>query len=412
MSDLLVDLSSSAVDAAAAGFTDVVGLFETVTVGSSDSVILMIATIQGTIATGSAEEASEIRFAVDDTLEGPEVAMFKDNADELCGNSLCYVRTGLSGSTKFALQWRNRLGTADVDTNLVRTLKVIEITDASILVNQTSSAADDAVTGYTDIVDLSDTQTPDSSNSILLLLANIQTIEGAADNLHAMTFNIGGTREGPECTTFVDNLNDLCGNSIMWAKTGVSGSTAFSAQWDELNGAVAADTTRVRSFQVVDITANANLLTNVTSVAADVLTSSYTDVVDLVDTVTVDSTDSILIFGAIALPKAANDSVGKYRFFESSTGEGAEVFSFSDAVSPNDQMCGHSVYHAVNGKSAGSHTFSLRGLNHKSTVNISEAHRRSLIILELTVAAALADYPDQIFEEDAGISYGQVPTSS
>jgi len=387
LSILHTNITSQSSSTAAAGFADILDLVDTVTIEDSGNVVLLIAVVPLELV-GSEDECADFRFAIDDVLVGPEVSAFKDEADEGCGVAICWAATGLSGSTKFALQWRIRQGgSPETDTGRVRSFQVIEITDASILVNLTATSSDDAVSGYTDINDLTDTKTPAGSGSVLLMLANMNGAMGT-DRVATFQFTVGGTGEGPESKSFIDNTDEGCGISHIWMKTGVSGSTAFALQWDELIASYSADTGRVRSFQIIEITANANLLTEITSVAADTLTSSYTDVVDLVDTITVDGVGSILLFTAMIPQKPSNDRTGAYRIHEGATGEGPEQYVMSDATIPL-QACGHSLFWARTGISSGSHTFSVKGQHVTvATVDISEDERRSFCILELLPAVA------------------------
>ena len=384
MSELLVDKTSSETQTTTDSWVDVVGLSETVDVNSTSDVLLMTATVN-IFQDDTADETIAIRFAVDDVQEGPELTMFKDNTNEGCGNSISWVKDGISGSTKFAVQVISVASKhAVLDTAKIRAFQVIAITDATILVNKTSSDAYSAQAGYTDITGLTDTQTV-TSGAILLLLGNFQHLS-AAEDIGSIGFTIGGTLEGPEGSAAGDDTDEGCGGSVMWAKSGVSGSTAFALQCDEIEADVATDTNRVSSLQVVQITANVNLLTVQTSEDADDLEATYTDVVGLDDTISVDSTGSILIFGATApLKPDGSDATAIFRFYEGTTGEGPEVYVFNDAV---EDVCGHSLYWANTGNSAGNHTFSLRGKDIAGTPAMSETLRRSLMILELTAAAA------------------------
>ena len=172
-----------------------------------------------------------------------------------------------------------------------------------------------------------------------------------------------------------------CGNSQIWMKTGIVGTTVFAMQWDELTGAVEASVVQLRSFQVIEITANANLLAAQVSQAADDLVAAYTDVIGLVATVDVISPDSVLLFAAgIAAHVPGSDDCAAYQFFEGGTPEGPEVYVFTDNVTNG---CGHSLYHATTGKSAGSHTFSVRGQIVNSFPSLATDRNRSLAILEL-----------------------------
>ena len=388
MSDLLVSKTSQASQDGPGSFADMTDMFQaSVNVGSADSVVLLIASFtldQG----GSADHVAECQFAIDDSLEGPSLLVFKDNIDKGCGQSIVWARTGLSGSHKFALQWRLTVGSPLLDTGRVRSFQVIEITDASLLVDITSTATDDASSSYSDLAAMASNVAPASADSILLLIANHQTNTGT-DNTVAHSFEIDAVREGPEPIAFEDATDEACGSSWMWLKTGISSAIDWVVQWIEIQASIATGDF-VRSFQVIEITDNANLLSAITSTAAHSLGGSYADVDDLVDTVDVEGTDSILLFGACFPGGPSADDTGVFRFFEGGTGEGPEVYCFQDDAG-NHEGCGHSIYWAATGKSAGSHTFSLRGQNVTGTYPMATGFRRSITILELTAAVTQVD---------------------
>jgi len=387
MSEILVNNQSSTAQTSTDSWVDIANLAQaSVTVDSTGDVLLLIATIP-LDQSNSTDHCITLRFAVDDVREGPEIAMFKDETNGGCGAAICWAITGLSGSHKFAIQMQSRGSKhGDLDTGRVRSLQVIAITDATILVNKTSSAADTISATWSDIVGLTDTQTV-ASGAILLLLGNMMGTLDGGEWVYRQRFTVGGSFEGPDLSCFKDNSNEGCGQSMMWMKSGISGSTAFALQWENISGDATADVARVRSLQVIQITANANLpFTPVVSQTADGLTSSYTDVVDLTSgSFTVGGTGSILIIAAAPSPVSdGQDECGSYRIYDGGTGEGPENYCFSDTTA---ESCGHSVYWAVTGKS-GTHTFTLRGLNVQGVVNMDEARNRTFCMVELTVPAA------------------------
>jgi len=205
MSSILVNKISSDADSADAGFTDIVGLSQSsVNVSSASNILLMIASIPQTLG---GDASFDLRFAVDDILEGPEATYFTDGTDLGCGASLCWATTATAGTHKFAVQWRNNFGTPSVDTGRTRSFQVIEITNSSLLVNKSTADADTAIEGFSDIVGLTDTQTVASTASVLLLLANMNQTENAEDRTFDMRMTIAGTDEGPQLTTFrCDNV--------------------------------------------------------------------------------------------------------------------------------------------------------------------------------------------------------------
>jgi len=360
--------------------------------------VLMIANVTIDIDNDTSDDTFALRVEVAGTQEGPYLTGWKDWRNGGCSVSICWALTGISGDTAFACQMIS-VGSRHVtlDTAIVRSFQVIEITNASLLVSKTSVDADAAEAGYTDIVGLTDTQTV-TTGAVHLMMGNMpQTIQG--DATFSIQMETGTTQLGPEAAAFTDTGSEGCGTSLMYLKSGLTGSTDFALRWDEIRGVVDADETagNLRSFQVVEITSQVNLLTAQTSQAADLLTTSYTDVVGLTDTVTVDGTGSVLIFGACAVVEHSTDHCGAFRFYEDSTGEGPEITVGSDTT---NEGCGHSVYWAATGKSSGSHNFALRGKEiadeDNTNVDMHEALNRSICILELTAAAVAVVLPSLV----------------
>jgi len=75
VSTLLVDKAVSDEVESGVGYADVDGLVDTVVVGSSDSVVLLIATIPLDHA-GSGDTSAFFRFEIGGTQEGPELSFF------------------------------------------------------------------------------------------------------------------------------------------------------------------------------------------------------------------------------------------------------------------------------------------------------------------------------------------------
>ena len=380
---LIVDLSSTNTDDAPSGFADVLDLAQSsVNVGSASSVILMIAVVP-LRQTDTADETAAFRFAIDDSLVGPEVLAYKDGVDEGCGLALCFATTVSAGNHKFALQWNQETGVAQTDLVRARSLQVIEIENATILVDKSSSATDDADAGFTDVVDLTDTQTV-TSGSILLVLANMQgAAAGAPEWNTGHRFTVAGSFEGPELTSFKDNALDICGHSSLWMLDGISGSTAFAHQWDEIHGTATADTGNVRTLQVIEITAEATLHDNITTQAAHTFADPYSAIAGLTTTFTPDNSDSIILLAGGVQLSETGDKTGALQFADGGTLEGPEQYLFGDNPSGPD-MCGHSIYYAVTGKS-GSKTFTLQALDVALAPLCDTTRNRSFCALELKV---------------------------
>ena len=390
MSSLLVDTQASNNVTSAAAYADVPGLGASgVVVGSADSVLLLIATIPSDIATDGDDQGGDLRFAIDGVREGPDGEWFKDGSDDGCGISLCYAVTGLSGSHEFRVEWRTQNGGSQhISTSTrERSFQVIEITDASLLVDLSSTALATASSTYADIPDMVSTPTVAGVGSILLILAN-WLFQETSDSSGDTRFQVDNVQVGPELSTFSDADNEACGYSGMWFETGLNGATEFAVQWKENETTMRHRSGRERRFQVIEITAKANLLTKITSLAAGSLGASFADVGGLVDTVSVAGTGSILLFAAGISPNPQlGDDNGEFRIGDGGVEEGPSQQVFHDGGIATDN-CGHCVYWAATGKAAGNHTFSLRGRNLTGGFTFSTAKPRSLAIVELLAGVA------------------------
>ncbi len=138
MSSILVNTQASDQQDSGASWAPVPGLgAASITVESASDVILLIATIPSIMAGGTSDRAAWFRFAIDGTREGPEGQAKYDNANEACGMSLCYATTLSPGTHEFRLEWITDVGGTSTDYRTLgeRSMQVIEITDASLIVN-------------------------------------------------------------------------------------------------------------------------------------------------------------------------------------------------------------------------------------------------------------------------------------
>ncbi|MEE9215693.1 MAG: DUF2341 domain-containing protein [Thermodesulfobacteriota bacterium] len=229
-----------------------------ISVAGTGSVLLMIANVPIDLS-DSSDDTADFQFSVDGTKEGAITSVFKDEIDEGPGWSGMHILDGISGSHGFELQWQTREGqTTSVDTGRLRTFQIVEIKSNAVLkvdVNLTSSAT--SPVSYADMTGMTGTYTPNASNAIHLIVANFNPSNatgGSAESTTQYRIAVAGTREGSELTTFVDHDHEVTGLCQIWAKTGITASTTFSFQWEDLgNDEVAtADTARNRTFFVIE----------------------------------------------------------------------------------------------------------------------------------------------------------------
>ena len=387
MSNLLTDLTLTSAHTVGASFADIAGMSDTVTIAGTGSVVILMMSLNPEMT--ATDECAEYRFTHDGARVGPEVSSFVDASDEGSGRTLMFALTGLSaGSHTFAVQAANRSGVAVIDTNFPRTFQVVEIeTGASILVDLETQAADTAPGSFANMVNLSQAQTP-AAGALLLFLHGSQILGTAGQDFVHHRFAIDGARDGPLMGHSMDNIDETTGLTMAWAVTGVTAvSHTFSIQWQDQLGTPEMDTARPRVFQVVQFTADADLLVDVELLTADTAAAGYADQLGMSGTPSIDSTDSVVLVLANYGPLPAADETADNRFSIGGVQEGAEVSIFTDAADRNDALL---MARAVTGE-VGATAMSLQWKIRTSTPSTDTARERTFQVIDLvTVAANLA----------------------
>lgn len=254
---------------APASYANVPGHTLTFTPDSSASINLMIGAIPCDPSAGS-DRFSKAQFALGGTLLGyGETQQGFDNAtDEGTGGHHFVAVTGQSGSTTFSQQWvevTTAEGAEALDTGITRKFQVVEILGSTLHHDADGTDSQTLNSGtFATQPGCSTTETIDDSGSVVLLLhtSNIDFSAGTSDESIQFQFTVGGTNEGPiQQSTYLDDRTELRNTShaMAWAKTGVSGSTAFSVEWRRTaaHPIVTGTGTEVPRFQVIEIKAAA-----------------------------------------------------------------------------------------------------------------------------------------------------------
>ena len=131
MASLLANVSSSSAGTSPVSFADIPDFSATVSVASTSSIIVLMATVQQS-NDGGGDQTTEFQWAVGGTREGPVGITWNDAVDEDNGLSgFTYALTGLSGSQTFSLQWQQIAGVAvSLDTAVERRFQILEVTNA------------------------------------------------------------------------------------------------------------------------------------------------------------------------------------------------------------------------------------------------------------------------------------------
>jgi len=253
-SSFLFNLVPTSAHAATTSFADITGMTATAT-PTAGSVHLFLMTLDHDLNDVADEDDMELQMTIGGTREGPELAAFKDNADDGCGNSFMWIRSGLAASsTDFALQVRETQGSVDMDTGIIRSFQCIEITTDFTLHASLDIQTSHSLTGsFANIAGMTATFSALNTNSVLLFAAGVQPTPNG-DNTGAYSFAVGGTIEGPQQYIFGDSTTEFCGHSIYYAKDAPdTDSHTYTLQGINVASSVTMDTTRDRSFCALEL---------------------------------------------------------------------------------------------------------------------------------------------------------------
>jgi hypothetical protein len=250
---ILVDLSSSTLDAAPVAFADVANLTVSATPQAGSLLLFSAGLPQFDDDTGV---MGGYQFAIDGALDGPELGSHHRRIDRGDSLSMSWAEIGVSAASHtFSLQWEIRRKAPETDVTRTRYLQVIEIEQFFQLeIDNVSLTADAAPAAFADMDGMSGTATIESTDSISLILANyIQDDAGAQDDRADSRLTVGGSFEGAEQANLKRNT-DRAGSTMMnRAVDNESGSTDFALQWEQGQNTPNSDTGRNRTFQVIEL---------------------------------------------------------------------------------------------------------------------------------------------------------------
>jgi len=252
--EIKVDQSSSGSATATSSWAN---LFSAsgISIAGTGSILLLLGNVPMEM-TGT-DEGCDFQFSVDSTREGAITSSWVDNALEGTGWSGIHVKTGISGSHSFELQWQLRQGTPTADTGRLRTFQVVEIKqNAELKINLITKATAALPDSWANINGLSDSYTPSVSNTIALMIGNIQMDDNVNDSSAQFRLAIDGTEEGAYVNSHCDEVNGVARVCLAWAEENLSvASHTFSVQGDRLQNTPNCDPDRERSLFVIELTA-------------------------------------------------------------------------------------------------------------------------------------------------------------
>lgn len=383
-SEILTNINISSAASSTPTWANITGMSVTgITVQGTNSVLLLMFNMQ---IDPVSDNTPEFRFYVNGSAVGsPNITAFSDatSGDDANSVTMVWAIDGLSGSgNSFSVQWRTITGSPAADITRNRTFQIFEIAggDAEILVDQ--SVADNTADpgSWADLFTASSIPVA-GTGSILIMIASVPyTMTG--DDESDFQFAVDGSREGAITSVFTDATNEGNGWSGVHVLDGLStGDHSFHLEWQAKSGTGSTDGSRLRTFQVVEITANAALKLELESAVSGSAPGSYGDVNGLSDSYVVAATDAIaLIFANIQIVSAA-DRCADFMIGVDSVEEGAEILSYTDSTVLSTRLL---LARAKTGLSAASHTFAARWIARNATPTLDTGRARTLFVVEFT----------------------------
>lgn len=385
-----IEVSSSATSTAS--FATITGMTTGSITAPVGSLILLIAQI--TPDADGTDRSALIRFAEDATAitNGPVGCMFADNTNETSGTTLAYFVEGDGTNHTYTVEWQTHSGTNHVSANtgITRTLQAIRIDNATLEVDisstfgtsATSSMANMEASGSTDMAGTFTVAT--GAMQIMLASGLMLADPGSGDKQAYLRFALGGTAEGPFGGTWVDGADDQASCSLMYAKTGQTGSVAHSLQWEIGQSTPATNTTHARTFQVAEVTQDFDLTSvNETSITADATPATWADMDGMSGAITPDSASSVILTLCCGIGEDTADSTSELRLADGGTREGATFWTFLDETAGNP---GWMLARAKTGIT-GSHTMSMMWQQVASVGSTDNARERRIQVIDFQVAA-------------------------
>ncbi len=389
--NLLVNITSTSGGSAPGTWGTVPGLSaSSITVQGTNSVLLLLGTVTQAEAS---DDSAEFRFSVNgDATGSPVVKSFTDSstAGEVHGISLYWAVTGLSGSSNsFAMEWQDIVSGSSIDTSKPHSFQVVEIAGGDATIDVDLSSTSSASAGSESNLFQATGVSIAGTSSVLLFMGNV-AMALSSDNYAVFRFGVDDTGEGARTAGGSDSTSNHDGWS--WSgfhmKTGVSAGThSFELKWQEDDSSAATDTARLRTFQVVEITANANLLATLSSTGSWTTGSEANDPNLDTDQTPKDGDSVILIAANAMINPVAEDQAAGFRIGIDDSSVGGYITDFNDDL---DQAGYASVVWAATSLS-GSHSFQLRGQSEQGTPAIDTTYPRTLFVLDLETGAATCD---------------------
>lgn len=231
--------------------------------------------------------------------------------------------------------------------------------------------------------------TVQGTNSVLLLMFQM-SLDPSGDNSAEFRLVVNGS--GTNSPVLIGGSDsgtnsEIRNVSLVYAVTGLSGSSnSFACEWRTTLSGCAADTTRNRTFQILEITdgeASIKVDSGVADQTAD--PGSWGNLFQTTGVSIAGTSSVILMLGNVPINLEADEATD-FQFGVNNTGEGAVTCGITDSTSMG---CGWSGMHALDGLSAGDHSFELKWQARTGAGQTDGGRRRTFQVIEITASVAL-----------------------
>lgn len=253
---------------------------------------------------------------------------------------------------------------------------------AEILADIELTSAHTLTGSFADITGMSTTVTIAGTGSVVLLLMSITgDLSDSTDETGEYRFTVDASAVGAETTAFKDTTDGGSSCTLAFAVDGLStGSHTFAVQGANVEGTVPIDTTRIRLFQVIEITTGAEIVVDISSTSVENSVVAWTVIDDMTATITAVSGRAYLMFATNPiLLDSAGDTGAVHSFGVGGTREGPVLQNQRDNVDEGD---GVTLTWVATGIS-GSTVFDLQWQNFAGFTDADTTRPRILQVIEL-----------------------------
>jgi len=309
----------------------------------------------------------------------------------------------------------NLINTETTGAGSVRISTGGEGVGANLLVSIATTSEGSADTSWTTVPGLSANNVcVQGSDSVLLLIAQVQLV-GAADNNAEFRFSVNGSSLGsPVLKVFSDAAPMETGNlTLTWAIDGLSGcNNSFEVQWRAYQGTPSLDTSRPRTFQVIEIPAGlAEIVVNQSSYNSASAPAEWGNL--FTGTAKVNGPESVLLMIAnVPMADMAGDQSADFQFAVDGEQKGAITSAWIDSADADGETFDWSGSFAITGLSAGTHEFSLKWKQRTGTPAVDINRLRTFQVIELKYGAKLKLDLSATSSGSAPSSFANVPDLS